>query len=522
MKKKRNTFIFIVLSILILFTGKLGYDYYSQMQENEQLREEEQTQKEKKFAWDHKFTETQVKEDLEIFKKYVINVFPYSDVNDVDINDEISKLDKISRENDGLNYLELQTGIEEIVNKYIDGHAVVGKAPRDYYSKVMKDKLSSFENRYLPFNFDFIENKFVATKSDRSGFLEQEYPYITEIQGKTIEEWIRLTSKFYPSGSSQRNNYRAYRQLRAFDELMVKLGLEPLEKIDVVLESENGEKLEKTYEISSEIPEDDLKRIEEAESRIIQTEKQNIGYLRIAQMRPDTVKPDIEKWMPQFLDTDALIIDIRNNGGGTRKSYTEFLNYLVNEDEIKIANVARHKISEDDEMNERIQSSLNNRMLYKKDSNHFTDKEMRAIEDFEKSFRPEYIVDKNQFSDNYYMVISKKNKNIPTYQKPVYLLIDEGIFSAADIFATILKELDNVTLVGRPTGGGSSSSSTFYLPNSAIPCKMGRMISYKANGELMDLHGVQPDEYIKVSPNYYVDESEDEILNSVIEKIIKS
>ena len=51
---------------------------------------------------------------------------------------------------------------------------------------------------------------------------------------------------------------------------------------------------------------------------------------------------------------------------------------------------------------------------------------------------------------------------------------------------------------------------------------MGRMISYKANGELMDLHGVQPDEYIKVSPNYYVDESEDEILNSVIEKIIKS
>ena len=54
---------------------------------------------------------------------------------------------------------------------------------------------------------------------------------------------------------------------------------------------------------------------------------QNIGYLRIPQMNSDAVR-EIEKWMFRWRDTEGIIIDVRDNGGGSREALLAIAQYF--------------------------------------------------------------------------------------------------------------------------------------------------------------------------------------------------
>jgi C-terminal processing protease CtpA/Prc len=75
----------------------------------------------------------------------------------------------------------------------------------------------------------------------------------------------------------------------------------------------------------------------------------------------------------------------------------------------------------------------------------------------------------------------------------VVMLMNSGNFSACDIFLGAFKGWKNVTLMGRPSGGGSGCAQEYRLSNSGIRIYLSRMASFQPSGELYDGNGVQPD-----------------------------
>jgi len=72
-------------------------------------------------------------------------------------------------------------------------------------------------------------------------------------------------------------------------------------------------------------------------------------------------------------------------------------------------------------------------------------------------------------------------------------------FSAASVFASSFKYLDNINIVGVSTDGASGMKKTYELPNSELRITMSHMLSYQKDGDLFDGTGTAPDIEIKRS-----------------------
>jgi len=99
-------------------------------------------------------------------------------------------------------------------------------------------------------------------------------------------------------------------------------------------------------------------------------------------------------------------------------------------------------------------------------------------------------------------------------------LLDEGCFSATDIFLGAFKEWPNVTLVGQPSGGGSAHSQQFSLPRSGFSVRCASMASFQPNGKLYDGNGVEPDVLVERPPEYYLVGGKDVILEKALKLVI--
>ena len=79
----------------------------------------------------------------------------------------------------------------------------------------------------------------------------------------------------------------------------------------------------------------------------------------------------------------------------------------------------------------------------------------------------------------------------------MFVLMNERCFSAASVFATALKGLGNVKLVGVRSDGSSGRSKKFELSRSGIGVKLSTMISFQRNGLTLDGNGTLPDVEIR-------------------------
>jgi C-terminal processing protease CtpA/Prc len=102
------------------------------------------------------------------------------------------------------------------------------------------------------------------------------------------------------------------------------------------------------------------------------------------------------------------------------------------------------------------------------------------------------------------------------YRKPVAILLDEGCFSATDIFVGAFKGWPGVTLIGQPSGGGSARAQSFSLPNSRLSIRCASMASFQPDGKLYDTNGVAPEIVVPRPPEYYLNGGEDVILEKAL------
>lgn len=142
----------------------------------------------------------------------------------------------------------------------------------------------------------------------------------------------------------------------------------------------------------------------------------NIGYLVVESFENAITSGRLGVMFNNMVLCNGLIIDIRDNGGGSLEA-SEFL------------------------------------------ASHFTEKDITVGYSCYKT-GPGH----NDFSKLYENVISPAKEDL-RWIKPVVLLVNRGCFSSANDFAYSMKALENVTLLGDTTGGGGGLPMSSELPN---------------------------------------------------------
>lgn len=151
----------------------------------------------------------------------------------------------------------------------------------------------------------------------------------------------------------------------------------------------------------------------------------NIGYLRYESFQQGTGDGNLNEVLSDLITCSGLIIDIRNNGGGN----------LTNAEKLA-ARFAQEK-------------TLVGYIQHKTGKGH---SDFSAME-------PRYLEPSSQLR----------------WHKPVCVLTNRHVFSAANEFTLYMRALPNVKLVGDHTGGGSGMPFSSSLPNgwsirfSAVP-----------------------------------------------------
>ena len=392
----------------------------------------------------------------------------------------------------------LAAELQKVLARFIDGHAGVSGAT------------SGFRDGFLPFLIVPSGDRFVAIEPDRSRLLAEGHPFITSIDGVSFDRWLEAAAPYVMSGSLQYRRRIALRLIRSVEQFRFELGLATGQPLVVELSDAAGRS---TVTLQRDI----AARISTyglwpplMEPRVIDGE---IGYVRLPSMNKAAVER-LRAWFPRFADTKGLIIDVRGNGGGIRTPILELAAHLLDvTDDPRIGSVAKYQLASDlppDHLS-------GSRYVYRQDSPRFTERERRAILDFQRSFQPEWIPPPDQFSDWHYLVLTKEaGDERMIYRQEVVILMDEYCFSATDIFLGTFKGWPRLTLIGRASGGGSARSLSFQLPNSRLTVRCASMASFQPNGLLYDTHGIEPDIEVEVPPAYYLKGGPDVILERAL------
>ncbi len=178
----------------------------------------------------------------------------------------------------------------------------------------------------------------------------------------------------------------------------------------------------------------------------------NIGYIRANSFNYDkdidtkvtTYKSFIDDKIKTYIATkSALIIDLRENGGGLPGLATALASYFISTDVRAYRQRYKIKLTNDE-------SALS----------PWVDSPSNDFKGYQDSRESSGYAGSCTFEDD----ICKKNSSFYFGNKKIILLVSVDTFSSGEVFTGILNSQANVTIVGATnTGGGISSFSTLTL-----------------------------------------------------------
>ena len=173
----------------------------------------------------------------------------------------------------------------------------------------------------------------------------------------------------------------------------------------------------------------------------------NIGYVYYPSFTSPIGESNLDEVIQHLMFCQGMILDIRGNGGGTLTYAEKLAARFCNEK--TLVGYMQHKTG--------------------KGHNDFSAEE------------PQYI---------------EPSSNL-RWQKPVVLLTNRGVFSAANEFTKYMMCFPQVTVVGDQTGGGSGLPFTATLPN-GWTVRFSACPSYDRN-HLQTEFGLQPDHQVSLT-----------------------
>ncbi|HUP88553.1 MAG TPA: S41 family peptidase [Longimicrobiales bacterium] len=166
----------------------------------------------------------------------------------------------------------------------------------------------------------------------------------------------------------------------------------------------------------------------------------NVGYIEVGRFYPAALAgPTLQAVMQFVANTDALIIDLRQNGGGRADMVALFASYFLNE-QTKLATMERRDKSASDQI----------------------------------------------WSASY--VPGPKYLN-----KPVYILTSKRTFSGAEALAYDLKHFANATIIGENTRGGANPGSFDQIDEHFAVFVPTARVVHASTGGNWDEKGIAPD-----------------------------
>lgn len=140
----------------------------------------------------------------------------------------------------------------------------------------------------------------------------------------------------------------------------------------------------------------------------------NVAYIRYGSFMSGFSDSQMQYLIEKYKEADGIILDIRNNGGGSIALIEKLSSYFVQEEQ------------------------LTGYVRYKNGPDH------------------------NDFTSFYPQTVAPAGR---TFQQPVVLLTNRSVYSAANAFASYMATLPHVVLMGDRTGGGGGAPYSGELMN---------------------------------------------------------
>ena len=351
-----------------------------------------------------------------------------------------------------------------------------------------------------------------------SGLLDPEHPWVRSIDGVAIDVWMRVAGDIGqgPLSSPAARFSRAQRIFPYIDHLRSEMGLATGGPVQLEMVSEDGAR-----SVSVRLPLQDSPGEVEKPFNLPDTSTMlanNVGYLRVPAHRgpaSERLIAELPRLMEQFHSTDALIIDARQSGGGKRAVLNALFPYFMAADAAPyVFNVVKLRKSQ-------VQPGQDPATLFDDEDKRFlyvgdrglAPADAQAYREFARNFIPAWTPPTDKFTDWYFMALRPRADRL-RYDKPVYLLVDWGVGSAGDIFASAFKSWPGITLVGMPTMGRSGQGRSYRLAHSGLEVNLSTMASFQKTGERYDTVGIHPDVRLEPIPSDWFGQT-DSVLDRV-------
>lgn len=259
-----------------------------------------------------------------------------------------------------------------------------------------------------------------------------------------------------------------------------------------ILERYQLPKVQKRYNITKERVEEFLDFVEN-QSKNIQNSKDNvrvrdivkdkIAYIGIKEMTSENIRANEEKIIKDYLqkvkDYEVMIIDIRGNGGGDSTYWHDFL--LPNIIDRTYSQKTYNFIKDGELL-----------MDYRRYS-RFKSFDIETLESFNFPKITENIAKDFDYMSSYTRKINPRADSI-NYEGKVYLLVDNGVYSSSEMFASFVKESGFATLVGTTTLGDGIGNDPMQvvLDNTGYIMRFSKSLGVTEKGSINELEKTTP------------------------------
>ena len=337
----------------------------------------------------------------------------------------------------------------------------------------------------LPFVLTSVDDAAIALTPCGCALFVPDYPRVVTINGVAIDSLMRIAGFRFRGHSTQRFRFRALNALAQIEDVLARSGAAEGTALTVRLAGNRGDT---TVRVAT------VPRRSSTPSPVSVTAGVSgpIAILRIPLMldRTDTLGGDVGYQMVRaamesrsFRASRALIIDVRGNDGGTRHILEYLVPYFIRAPLVYNVAVVRGDTS-----------GVGDRGLLSPDDRAQPQAVRTALREALATFKPAWDYSVDSFLPQRFGAVvlpAEPSRNLS--HRPVVVLMDEGSFSATDIFLGAMSLAPNVTLMGVPSGGGSGRSRGFDLPNSRLRVIVSTMASFRPDGRLYDGVGIAPD-----------------------------
>lgn len=447
-------------------------------------------------------TKAELRQDLQVFQTRLENESSYLTLRAFNYKTAIEQLEANIEQ--GINLEQFADQLHKLIMQLGDCHA--GLQARTQWPK----------SRSMPFRVAETQAGIAALKIDADRPIDAQCPYLESIDGIPIASWLETASTYVAQGSPQLIRQRSLQWLGFIDLLRAEIPASDhkFKQEIITLGLRSADKtVRSTQRLRIPTHGFSVAKVQQQPSRRLD---KNIGYLRIPTMDSRLTESIVDQ-LRQSMDTTGMVIDVRDNGGGTQDILQAIYGFFVNpESTPRVTNIAAYRLGPRFKLNH-----IAYRPTYRENWEGWTTAERESIRSVGSQFNPQWELSKDQFSQWHYMVLSRQRGQQGNlyYRNPIVVLCNAKSFSATDNFLNAFAELPQVTSIGQPSGGGSGARRSFTLPNSGFRVSLSSMASFRPNGQTFDGHGVEVDIAAKPTLRDFLDPNADSILDLAIKTL---